>query len=109
MLDAEQCPATGPLREQGAAPAEIHHERHHQLLAERIDRGVGHLGETLAHIGVEALRQQGQRRDWRVVAHTPDRIATLGGHGRDHITQVLVAVAKRMLARGELVRGERRP
>ena len=107
-LDAQQRTAPGSLREQGAAAAEVHHQRHHQLFAERIDGRVGDLGEALAHVRVKALRHPRQRRDGRVVAHAPDRIAALGSHGRDDVAQVLMAVAKGALASGELLGGKGR-
>jgi hypothetical protein len=42
--------------EQVRARADERHEAHHQLLADRIDRRVGHLREVLLEIGVEQLR-----------------------------------------------------
>ena len=74
------------------------HERHHQLLADRVDRRVGDLGEVLLEIGVEELRLVGQRRDRRVVAHRADRFLAGGGHRLHQDAQVLLGVAEGLLA-----------
>ena len=50
------------------------HEAHDELLADRVDRRVRHLGEVLLEIGVEQLRLVGERRDRRVGAHRADRL-----------------------------------
>ena len=44
-------------------------QRHHQLLADRVDRRVGDLCKQLFEIVVEGLVLVGQDRQWRVVAH----------------------------------------
>ena len=103
MLDAQQRAAARALREQRAAPAEVHHERHHQLLTQRIDRRVGHLREALPDVGVHVLGQVRQRRDWGVVAHAPDGVVPGRGHRIDDVAQVLVTVPERMLTRGQLL------
>jgi len=108
MLDAQQRPSSGPLREQGAAPPQIHDERHDELFAQRVDRGIRHLGEALAHIRVETLRHAGERCDRRVVAHAPDRVLPFAGHRRHDEFEIFVAVAEGVLARGQLVRRQRR-
>ncbi len=56
------------------------HERHDQLLADRVDRRVGHLREVLLEIGVQQLRPVGQRRERRVGAHRADRLLARLGH-----------------------------
>ncbi len=50
------------------------HERHDQLLADRVDRRVRHLGEILLEIGVQKLRPRGERRERRVGAHRADSL-----------------------------------
>src|SRR5580658_8026703 len=51
---------------------EIHVQRHDVHFAQRINRRVGYLGETLlAVIPQRTLRGREERR-WRVVAHAPD-------------------------------------
>ena len=73
-------------------------EAHHQLLADRIDRRVGDLGEVLLEIGVEQLRLVGQRRDRRVVAHRADRLLAGHGHRRHQQLEVFLGVAEGLLA-----------
>jgi hypothetical protein len=50
------------------------HERHDELLADRVDRRVRHLREVLLEIGVQQLGLAGQRGDRRVGAHRADRL-----------------------------------
>jgi len=70
--------------EQVALGAERSVERHHDRLADRVDRRVGHLGELLAQVvewRTHFLREHGHRR---VVAHRADRLAAvLGEHAND--------------------------
>ena len=73
-------------------------EAHDQLLADRIDRRVGHLREVLLEIGEQQLRLVGQRRDRRVVAHGADRLLALRRHRRHQDAQVLLRVAEGLLA-----------
>ena len=56
MLQAQHARVRGPLQQRRAAPAQMHAERHHHRLAQRIDRRVRHLREALPEIGVDALR-----------------------------------------------------
>jgi hypothetical protein len=55
-------------------------ERHHQLLPERVDRGVGDLREQLLEIGEEQLRAVGQNRQGGVVPHGAHGLLPLRGH-----------------------------
>ena len=73
-------------------------EAHHQFLADRIDRRVGHLGEVLLEIGEQQLRLVGQRRDRRVVAHGADRLFAGRRHRRHQDLEVFLGVAERLLA-----------
>ncbi len=73
-------------------------QAHDQLLADRIDRWVGHLREVLLEIGEQELGLVGQRRDRRVVAHGADRLLALGRHRRHQDAQVFLGVAERLLA-----------
>ena len=52
-------------------------QRHHQLLADRIDRRVGDLGEVLLEVVVEQLRLARQHGERRVGAHRADRIVAV--------------------------------
>ena len=70
------------------------HERHHQLLADRVDRRVGHLREVLLEIGVEQLRLVGERRDRRVGAHRADRFLAGRRHRLHQELQVFLACSR---------------
>ena len=87
-FDVEQ---VGPRPDDG-------HEAHDQLLADRVDRRVGHLGEVLLEIGEQKLRLARQRGDGRIVAHGADRFLARHGHGRHEQAEVLLAVAEGLLA-----------
>ena len=73
-------------------------EAHHQLLADRVDRRVRHLGEVLLEIGVEQLRLRRQRGYGRVGAHGADRLLSGRRHRREQERQVLLRIAERLLA-----------
>ena len=73
-------------------------QAHHQFLADRVDRRVGHLREVLLEIGEEQLRPVGQRRDRRVVAHGADRFFAGRRHRRHQDFEVFLGVAERLLA-----------
>ena len=73
-------------------------EAHHQLLADRIDRRVGDLGEVLLEVGEELLRPVRQRRDRRVVAHRAGGFLAGGRHRRHQDVDVFLRVAERLLA-----------
>jgi hypothetical protein len=74
MLEPQHPGVGRPLQQRRAPAPEVHPERHHHRLAQRIDRRVGHLGEPLPEVGVRALRHRRQGRERRIVAHAPDRI-----------------------------------
>ena len=73
-------------------------QAHHQFLADRVDRRVGHLREVLLEIGVEQLGLVGQRRDRRVVAHRAHRFLAGRGHRRHQELEVFLRVAEGLLA-----------
>ena len=84
--------------EQVGARADERDQAHHQLLADRIDRRVGDLGEVLLEIGVEQLRLVGQRRDRRVVAHRADGLLAGDRHRGHQQLEVFLGVAEGLLA-----------
>jgi len=78
--------------------ADERHQRHHQLLADRVDGRVGHLREELLEVVVQGLvlvRQHGERR---VVAHRADRLLTRRRHRLHDELEVLLGIGKRLLA-----------
>ncbi len=77
LLDFEPLVRAGVVAEQVGARPDHRQQAHHQLLADRIDRRVGDLGEVLLEIVVEqaaALRQHGKRR---IGAHRADRVVAV--------------------------------
>ncbi len=111
MFDPQHAGVARSL-EQGRAPApEMHAQRHHHRLAKRIDRGIGHLREALAKIGVDALRKLRERGNRRVVAHAPHGVGAGTAHGLEHVPEVLETVAEPALKLAELLglRGGRHP
>ncbi len=92
-----------PGREQVRARADEGHERHDELLADRVDRRVGHLREELAEVRVERLGPVRQHRERRVVAHGADGLLARDRHRRHQHLQVFLRVAEGLLAVEELV------
>ena len=99
----EHAPLARRLLEEVALAADAADERHHDLLAERVDRRVGHLREVLLEVAKQQLGLLAQHRERDVDAHRPDGLLARDGHGADDHAQVLVGVAERLLQRGELV------
>ena len=77
-----------------AGDAQEGHQRHHQLLADRVDRRVGDLREELLEVPVEQLRLLGEHRQRLVGAHRADRLVAGGGHGVEDELEVLARVAE---------------
>lgn len=69
-------------------------QRHHQLLADRIDRRIGDLREVLLEIGREMLGSAGEHRDRVVRAHGADRLLTREDHRGQQELDVLLGVAE---------------
>ena len=74
------------------------HQRHHDRLADRIDRRVGDLREQLLEIVVERLALARQHRQRRVVAHRADRLLAGCGHRAQQELDVFLGVAEGLLA-----------
>ena len=72
-------------------------QRHHQLLADRIDRRVGDLREILLEVVVQQLRLVRQHGERRVGAHRADRIVAFQRHRLEEELNVLLRVAERLL------------
>ncbi len=84
--------------EQVGLRADERHQRHHQLLADRIDRGVGDLCEELLEVVVERLVFVRQHRERRIVAHRADRLLGVDRHRRHQQLDVLLRIGERLLA-----------
>ena len=91
-------PALADGVEQVGARADEGDQAHHQLLADRIDRRVGDLGEVLLEIGVEQLRLVRHRRDRHVVAHRADGLLAGDRHRGHQQLEVFLGVAEGLLA-----------
>ena len=77
-------------------------QRGDQLLADRVQRRVGHLREQLAEVVVEQPRPLGQHGHRRVGAHRPDWLGAGDGHRRQQHPQLLLGVAEGLLAPDEV-------
>ena len=73
-------------------------EAHHDRLANRVDRRIGHLGEQLLEVVVQRFVFVGQHRQRAVVAHRPDGFFAIGGHRCHQKLDVFLRHAKRLLA-----------
>ena len=91
------CACCGRLRQQVDLGAERGRERHHDRLADRVDRRVGDLREQLLEVGEQRRLAIGQDRERGVVAHRGGRLLAVGRHRGDHHPQVLLRVAERQL------------
>ena len=83
-----------PLRTDGVV------ERGDELLADRVQRRVGDLGEQLGEVVEEQPRLVAQRGDRRVGAHRADGLDPVGRHRRQDQPQLLLGVAEDLLAPG---------
>ena len=72
-------------------------EAHDELLADRIDRRVGHLCEVLLEIAVEQLRLVGEDGNGRVRAHGAHALLARHRHGREQDREVFLRVAEGLL------------
>src|SRR5450759_6015003 len=66
LRDADLLRVLGGLLEQIALGPKVHRQRHHELLANRVDRGIGNLREKLPEVGEEELRTPRQDRERRI-------------------------------------------
>ncbi len=92
----------GRLLEEVALAADAAHERHHDLLAERVDRRVRDLREQLLEVAEEQLgllREDGERD---VDAHRAHRLLAERGHRPEDHPQILLGVAEGLLQAPEV-------
>ena len=80
--------------EQVALGPDVALERHDHFLADRIDGGVGHLREALLEVVVEHARPVRERRQFRVVAHGPERVAPVAHQAEEHELHGLGGIAE---------------
>ncbi len=84
--------------EQVRPRADERDERHHEFLADRVDRRIRDLREQLLEIVVEDLRAIGQDRQRGVVAHRAQRFLAALRHRPEQDLDVLLRVSERLLA-----------
>ena len=73
------------------------HQRHHDGLADRIDRRVGHLREQLLEVVGQRLVAVTQHGQGRIVAHRARALFAGGGHRAHQELQVFLGVTKGLL------------
>ena len=78
--------------------ADVGHQRHDQLLANRINRRVGDLREELLEILEQELGALGEHRQGGIGSHGGDRFFAGDHHRREHHLELLDGIAKRLLA-----------
>ena len=84
------------VRQQDVAAhgTDVFRERHHQLLADGVDRRIGHLGKLLTEVVEQQLgliRQHGQRR---IIAHRGRRLHSRRAHRSDDALDVFPRIAE---------------
>ncbi len=95
------------LLEQVLLAAEAGLQRHHDALAERVDRRVGDLGKLLAEVVEQRTGVAGEHRERRVVAHGADGLlAGLGQHAQD-LVALLERYVEKLFVGFQALRGHR--
>ena len=84
--------------EQVRLRADERHQRHHDRLADRVDRRIRDLREQLLEVVVERLVAVRQHRQRRVVAHRADAFLADRGHRPHQELDVFLGVAEGLLA-----------
>ena len=79
-------------------------DRRHQLLADRVQRRVRHLGEELLEIIEQRLGPVGEDGQRGIRAHRPDRLLAGRAHRADDVLEVFQGVAEGDLAMEQRVR-----
>ncbi len=97
LRDFEPVMRAGLVTQEVRPRSDHRDQRHHQLLADRVDRRVGDLREILLEVIVEQLGLARQRGDRRVGAHRADRIVGVARHRLEEELDVLLGVAESLL------------
>ena len=87
----------------GRARPEARAQRHHQPLAEVVDRRVRDLREALLEVVEHRSGPGGDGRERHVVAHREGRLLGVGGHGLEHHRHLLPGDAERDLLPQEVL------
>ena len=83
--------------------ADVGHEGHHELFADRVDRRVRDLREQLLEVVEEEARLPGKNRERGVVAHCPDGFVPRLGHRLQDEVEVFERVAEEGLLVDEIL------
>ena len=86
------------LQNARAHAANVFGERHYQVFAQRVDGGVGNLGELLPEVVEQRLRPLGEYGQRSVVAHRGGGLAAAYCHRNDGRADVFLAVAEHQFA-----------
>src|SRR5439155_5996536 len=86
--------ATRTARKQILLAAEIGGQRHHELLANRIERRIRDLRELLLEITKQELRSIGEDGERRIVAHAADRLFARLGHRLENDAKIFARVSE---------------
>ena len=92
LLEFEQATLTGRLRQQVPLASEAADERHHELLADRIDRRVRDLRELLLEVTEQRDRPVAEDGQRDVGPHAADRLFAVGRHGGQEHAHVFARV-----------------
>jgi hypothetical protein len=88
----------GRLVEQVALRPDRRRQAHHDVLPDRVDRGVRDLREALLEVGEQRRLPLGENRQSEVVAHRAGRLSRVAGDLCDQDAQVLLRVTEGELA-----------
>ena len=92
------------IQDTRAYSSDVLRQTHHQLLANRVDGGVRHLGELLTEVVEERLRPVAQHGQRRVVTHRGCRLLTVHGHRHNRRVDVLGPIAEHDLLLQQVLR-----
>ena len=85
-----------PPKQIGPRP-DHRHQRHHQFLADRVNRWIGDLREILLEVMEQQLGFVGQHRQRRIGPHGTDRVIPITPHRLQEEIEVFLRIAKRLL------------
>ncbi len=85
------------LFEDALLAAQVSVQGHHELLADRVYRGIRDLGEELLEIIVEHPRFFREYGQWCIVSHGSGRLCAGLSHGPDYRLKGLFGITKRYL------------
>ena len=86
------------------AVADVGHQRHHELLADRVDRRVGHLREELVEAVEERAAHVRAAGECGVVAHRADGFLAVPGHRLENELEILLRIAEPLLPARQVAR-----